>query len=288
MYHSHHDEMTQMGLGTMGMFIIHPRRSERRPERDFAFMLMEWRVDVGAARPNPNEMTDFNLFTFNAKAFPATEPMVAKFGERVRIRLGNVAAQNHHPIHLHGYQFPIVETDGGQIPESAQQLETTVLTGIGQSRAIEFIANQPGDWAMHCHMTHHVMNQMGHEFPNMIGVKPGDLDGQVQALLPAYMTMGTDGMGEHGLHIQKDHIAAPPNSIPMLGGRGPFDYITMGGLLTILKVRENLLNYDDPGWYDYPKGTVASLASAEALARDGIDPGVEGMRLRKASTDMDK
>jgi manganese oxidase len=288
MYHSHHDEMTQMGLGTMGIFIIHPRHSERRPERDFAFMLMEWRVDVGAARPNPNEMTDFNLFTFNAKAFPATAPMVAKLGERVRIRLGNVAAQNHHPIHLHGYQFPIVETDGGQIPESAQQRETTVLTGIGQSRAIEFIADQPGDWAMHCHMTHHVMNQMGHDFPNMIGVNPGDLDGQVQALLPAYMTMGQDGMGEHGLHIQSGHIAAPPNSIPMLGGRGPFDYITMGGLLTILKVREHLTSYDDPGWYDYPEGTVASLASTEALARDGIDPGVEGMRLRKSSTDMDK
>jgi FtsP/CotA-like multicopper oxidase with cupredoxin domain len=294
MYHSHHDEMTQMGLGTMGMFIIHPRDPTRpRPDRDFAFMLMEWRIDPGTARPNPFEMTDFNIFTFNAKVFPGTEPMVAKLGDRVRIRLGNTAAMSHHPIHLHGYQFPIVETDGGQIPESAQQLETTVLTGIGQARAIEFIANQPGDWAMHCHMIHHVMNQMGHQLPNMIGMKPGDLDQQVDSLIPGYMTMGAEGMGDMGQMVQMTdkgdmgamtgmdrmantahmgHMAmpVPPNSIPMVGGQGPFDYITMGGLLTILKVRENLTNYEDPGWYEYPDGTVASLASADELRRDGI------------------
>jgi manganese oxidase len=279
MYHSHHDEMTQMALGTVGPFVIHPRNSSRpRPDRDFVFMLHEWRIDVGTSRPNPNEMTDFNIFTFNAKSFPGTAPMVAKMGDRVRIRLINLGAMSHHPIHLHGYQFPIVETDGGQIPESAQQMETSVLTAVGQSRAIEFIANQPGDWAMHCHMTHHVMNQMGDNFPNMIGVKPGDLDGQVQSLLPAYMTMGQDGMGEHGLHIQSGHMVAPKNSIPMMGGPGPFDYITMGGLFTVLKVRENLTSYGDPGWYDYPEGTVASLATAEALQRDGIDPGTEGVR----------
>ncbi|MBA2408740.1 MAG: copper oxidase [Gammaproteobacteria bacterium] len=293
MYHSHHDEMTQMGLGTVGPFVIHPRNPARRqPDRDFVFMLHEWRIDVGSSRPNPNEMTDFNIFTFNAKSFPGTEPMVAKLGEHVRIRLINLGAMSHHPIHLHGYQFPVVETDGGQIPDSAQQLETSVLTAVGQSRAFEFIANEPGDWAMHCHMTHHVMNQMGHDFPNMIGVNPGDLDRAVGSLIPGYMTMGADGMGEMGQMSQTptkegmgqmagmDHMAmpVPPNSIPMVGGPGPFDYITMGGLFTVLKVRENLTSYDDPGWYEYPEGTVASLASAEALARDGIDPGVEGFQ----------
>lgn len=280
MYHSHHDEMTQMGLGTMGLFIIHPRNpTQPRPDRDFAFMLSEWRIDPGTSRPNPNEMTDFNVFTFNAKAFPGTEPMVAKLGERVRIRLANVAAMSHHPIHLHGYSLPIIGTDGGPIPESAQQVETSVLTAIGQARTFEFIADAPGDWAMHCHMTHHVMNQMGHRFPNMIGVKPGDLDSRVRSLLPTYMTMGTDGMGEHGREVQSGHMAVPENSIPMVGGYGPFGYITMGGLFTILKVREGLTSYEDPGWYEHPEGTVASLASREQLQRDGIDPGVEGMRV---------
>ena len=135
----------------------------------------------------------------------------------------------------------------------------------------EFIANEPGDWAMHCHMTHHVMNQMGDQFPNVIGVIPGNLDARVQSLLPGYMTMGTDGMAEHGIHIERGHMQAPPNSIPMRGGPGPFDYITMGGLFTVLKVHENLKSYDyDPGWYRHPQGTVASLASRKELQRDGI------------------
>lgn len=273
MYHSHHDEMTQMALGTVGPFIIHPRLPrEKRPDRDFVFMTHEWRIDTGTMRPNPNEMTDFNIFTFNARAFPGTEPMVAKLGDRVRIRLINLNAMSHHPIHLHGHQFKITETDGGQIQESAQQLETTVLTAVGQSRTFDFVADEPGDWAMHCHMTHHTMNQMGDKFPNFIGVKPGKLDEKIRAsLLPGYMTMGETGMGEHGEHIQRGHVKAPPNSIPMFGGPGPFDYITMGGLFTVLKVREGITSYDDPGWYQNPPGTVASLASAEELRRDGID-----------------
>jgi FtsP/CotA-like multicopper oxidase with cupredoxin domain len=272
MYHSHHDEMTQMALGTMGIFVIHPRNPKVRPDRDFAFLTSEWRIDVGTARPNPNEMTDFNIFTFNAKAFPGTEPMVAKLGDRVRIRLVNLGAMSHHPIHLHGYQFRVTETDGGQIPESAQPVETTVLTAVGQSRTFDFVADAPGDWAMHCHMTHHVMNQMGDKFPNLIGVKPGNLDEKVRAsLLPGYMTMGQDGMAEHGEHLQSGHMKAPLNSIPMFGAAGPFDYITMGGLFTVLKVREGITSYEDPGWYQNPPGTVASVASAEDLRRDGID-----------------
>ena len=269
MYHSHHDEMTQMALGTMGMFIIHPRLPrEKRPDRDFAFLLSEWRLDTGTYRPNPNEMTDFNVFTFNAKIFPATAPMVAKLGDKVRIRIGSVAVMDHHPIHLHGYQYRVTETDGGQIPESAQQVETTVLVGVGQSRTFEFIADAPGDWPMHCHMTHHVMTQMGDKFPNMIGVEPGKLDEKIRAsLLPGYMTMGTNGMGDMATMGMK----MPRNSLPMTGTDGPFDVIDMSGLMTLLKIRDGLTSYDDPGWYQHPAGTVATVASAEDLHRDGVE-----------------
>jgi len=92
----------------------------------------------------------------------------------------------------------------------------------------------------------------------------------VGSIIPKYMTMGQDGMEDHPHHIESGHMQVPKNSIPMLGGHGPFDYITMGGLFTVLKVRENLTSYDDPGWYDYPPGTVASLAADEELKRDGI------------------
>ena len=272
MYHSHHDEMTQMALGMMGLFIIHPRNPKVRPDRDFAFLLNEWKIEVGAKRPDPNEMLDFNIFTFNAKAFPGTAPLVAKLGERVRIRLSNLSPMSHHPIHLHGYQFKITETDGGQIPESAQQVETTALTAVGQTRTFDFVADEPGDWALHCHMTHHVMNQMGHDVGNLIGINTEGLNQKIRKLIPGYMVMGQDGMADMGEMGMKN----PRNSIPMVGGPGPFDYITMGGMFTVLKVREGITNYEDPGWYQHPPGTVAAVATAEELKRDDIN--VEGAK----------
>ena len=267
MYHSHHDEMTQMGLGMTGLFVVHPRHLRARVDRDFALMLHEWKVNVGAARPDPNEMVEFNLLTINGKVFPATDALVVKKGQRVRIRIGNLSAMDHHPIHLHGYQFKVTETDGGAIPESAQWPETTVLVPVGSTRTLEFVANEPGDWAMHCHMTHHVMNQMGHGVPNMIGVKTDKLDAKVQRVLPSYMTMGQNGMADMG----EMQMGVPKNSIPMVGGRGKHDIITMGGMFTILKVREELASYADPGWYDAPAGTMAQAAAPADLTHDVID-----------------
>jgi FtsP/CotA-like multicopper oxidase with cupredoxin domain len=269
MYHSHHDEMTQMALGMTGMIVIHPRRARGpRADRDFAILLHEWRINAGTSRPDPNEMSDFNVLTMNARAFPGTEPLVVRRGQRVRIRIGNLSATDHHPIHLHGYHFRIVETDGGRIPEAGQWPETTVLVPVGSTRTIEFVADAPGDWALHCHMTHHVMNQMGHEFPNMIGVNPGNLDAKVRTLLPGYMTMGQTGM-DMSEHL--GHMKMPPNSIPMVGAQGKHDYITMGGMFTVLKVRDRLDGYADPGWYQNPPGTLAESAGAADLRRDGID-----------------
>lgn len=266
MYHSHHDEMTQMGMGMMGMIVVHPRDAGEgyRVDRDFVFMLSEWAITPGTYRPDPNVMLDFNVLTLNAKCFPGTSPLVAKRGDRVRLRFGNLSAMDHHPIHLHGYHFITTATDGGDIPPSAQWPETTVLVPVGSTRSVEFIADEPGDWAMHCHMTHHVMNQMGHGIPNMIGVDPGDFDQRYRPVLPGYMTMGHYGMGDMGEMGMRN----PPNSIPMIGARGPHDYITMGGMFTILKVREGITSYDDPGWYANPPGTQASPATSEEMARD--------------------
>jgi FtsP/CotA-like multicopper oxidase with cupredoxin domain len=272
MFHSHHDEMTQMGMGLIGMFVVHPRNPspDQRVDRDFSLMISEWAVTPGTSRPNTLEMTDFNVLTINGKVFPSTAPLVCKTGDRVRIRLGNLGATDHHPMHIHGHRFRIAATDGEEIPLSAQWPEATVLVAVGQTRTIEFIADAPGDWAFHCHMTHHVMNQMGHDIPNMVGMQPGNLDERVRPLLPSYMTMGHTGMD---MGRMAEVMAYPRNTISMKGVTGPFgDYISMGGLLTILKVRDSLTSYDqDPGWHEHPKGTVALEATDEELKRDGID-----------------
>ena len=269
MYHAHHDEMTQMALGLLGVIVIHPREPKGPlPDRDFVYMLSEWRIDPGTMRPDPNEMTDFNILTLNAKAYPGTAPMIIQQGSRVRIRIGNLSAMDHHPMHFHGHYWWVTETDGGVIPESARWPETTVLVPVGSTRTVEFVADNPGDWAFHCHMTHHVMNQMGHEIPNMIGVEKGNLDKRVKKFLPGYMTMGETGMAEMGDMGMK----VPPNSIPMVGAPGPHDYITMGGMYTNIKIRPKIDDYSvDPGWYEAPAGTLATVALAEDLRRDGIE-----------------
>ena len=268
MYHSHHDEMTQMALGMTGMFVIHPRRQRRTVDRDYVIMLHEWRIDPGAQRPDPLEMTEFNVLTMNAKAFPGTAPLLARTGERVRIRFGNLGAMDHHPIHLHGHRFWITETDGGVIPESARWPETTVLVPTGSTRTVELVADNPGDWPLHCHMTHHLMNQMGHGVPNMIGVDAAGVDQRIRKAVPGYMTMGQNGMADMG----GMDMPVPRNSVPMASGRGKFDVITMGGMFTLLKIRDTLPGGKDPDWYDAPPQTLATNASEAELARDGIDP----------------
>jgi len=269
MYHSHHDEMTQMAMGLIGMIVVHPRRPTAgyKVDRDFVLLLSEWFIKPGTRRPDPSKMSDFNLLTINAKAFPGTAPLVCKKGDRVRIRFGNLSAMDHHPIHLHGHYFKVVGTDGGPLPLSAQFPESSLLVPVGSTRDVELRAEAPGDWPLHCHMTHHVMNQMGHDLPNMIGVDPAGVDARARSLLPGYMTMGHDGMAA----MSDMSMPVPENSIPMLGGKGPFGTITMGGMFTLLKVREQLADpHTDPGFYQHPPGTVAERASAADLARDGI------------------
>ncbi len=268
MYHSHHNEQVQMAMGLMGMFVIHPREpGGPPPDRDFVILLSEWKMDPGSERPDPFEMIDFNVLTFNAKVFPATAPLVAKIGDRVRIRIGNLSATDHHPIHMHGGSFRVIETDGGPIPEAGQWPETTVLVPVGSTRTVEFVASNPGDWALHCHMTHHTMNQMGHNLPNLTGLDPSDFDQAVMDLVADRLPRN-DPTAEEGT---ADMGGSPKNTIAMLGGDGPFGYIPMGGMFTVIKVRESIENYEDPGWYEQPEGTVAEAATAEELERDGID-----------------
>ena len=271
MYHSHHDEMTQMAMGMMGMIVVHPRKPKGPlPDRDYVLMMSEWAIEPGTRRPNPNEMTDFNVLTFNARAFPGTEPLVAGVGDKVRIRFGNLSGMDHHPIHLHGYAFNVTETDGGPIPVSAQHPDTTVLVPTGATRTIEFTANNPGDWAMHCHMTHHVMNQMGHDMDLVIGADGEKLSDALAAALPGSNIMGTEGMGDHGRHIGMGHMRVPENSIPMVGARGPKGYITMGGMFTIVKVRQSVTSETASGWYDESAKNQARLATTAELESDKI------------------
>jgi FtsP/CotA-like multicopper oxidase with cupredoxin domain len=264
MYHPHADEMVQLAVGMMGLFIIHPRAGEpRRIDRDYAFLLHNWALHPGTYRPDPAIMQEFDLWTFNSKVFPAIEPLVARTGERVRIRIGNLSMW-HHPIHMHGPQFEVTGGDGGRWPRAQWRSEVTEVVGVGQTRDLEFTA-VPGDWALHCHMSHHTMNAMGHDLPNPLGVQQRDLEAAVRRILPGYMAMGESGMAEHAAHVDMGHMQGPENTLPMMTGQGPFGPLEMGGMFTVVKVRDDLApgDFGDPGWYPNPAGTVARRVSTD-------------------------
>ncbi|MSO83959.1 MAG: copper oxidase [Acidobacteria bacterium] len=156
-YHSHMAMQEMMGL--IGLFIIHPRQAHApHVDRDFGIVLQEWAILPNNTIPNSLAM-EFNWLTMNGKAGPATTPMLCKVGERVRIRLVNLG-MDHHPMHLHGHQFYVTGSEGGRIRTTAVEPANTVLVGVAQARDIEFVADNPGDWHFHCHLPHHMMNQM--------------------------------------------------------------------------------------------------------------------------------
>jgi FtsP/CotA-like multicopper oxidase with cupredoxin domain len=255
MYHPHGDEMVQMALGMMGMFVIHPKTPENpRIDRDYCILLHNFAVHAGTARPDPSIMVEFNMWSFNSRVFPGIDSLVARVGDRVRIRIGNLSMWNH-PIHIHGTSFEVTGTDSGWIPPTARYRETTMLVPVGNIRVGEFIAEEPGDWALHCHMSHHTMNAMGHGIPNMIGVNQDDLAPRIRKLVPGYMSMGEAGMADMG----EMQMPLPENTLPMMTGQGPFGPIEMGGMFTVVKIRKELAvgDYRDPGWYQHPPGTVA-------------------------------
>ncbi len=251
MYHPHSDEMVQMAMGMSGFFVVHPKVPETPiVDRHFIIMLHEWYVEPGTATPNPNIMNDFNLFTLNSRAWPGTDALVIRTGQRMRVTFGNLSMDSH-PFHLHGHRFWHVATDGGTIPPSARVPMTTINVPVGSTQTVELVADAPGDWAFHCHKSHHTMNAMSHTIPNMLGVSQSGVEDKVRGVLPDYMAMGEKGMGN------MMDMGRPKNTLPMMSGTGPFGPIEMGGMFTVLKVRDGITSYDVPGWYEYPAGTVA-------------------------------
>ena len=237
MYHPHSDEMVQMAMGMMGFFVVHPRDpAERRVDRDFVFLLNAFDIEAGSYVPKVNTMLDFNLWCFNSRVFPGIDPLVVRQGDKVRVRFGNLTMTNH-PIHMHGYDFKVTGTDGGWRPSRIQWPEVSIDVAVGQMRAFEFVADVPGDWALHCHKSHHTMNAMGHNVRTYIGVDmKRTAPAIIRSVAPGYMPMGASGMGEMG----SMEMPLPENTLPMMTGYAQYGPVEMGGMFTVVKVRPGL------------------------------------------------
>jgi len=204
-YHAH-GAMQEME-GMIGMFIMHPKQAYRpEVEHDFGLILQEWALLPGNSVPNTANM-EFNWLTINGVSGPMTPPLLVRQGSRVRIRLVNMG-MDHHPIHLHGFQFVVTGTEGGRQPETMWGPANTVLVGVAQARDIEFEAKYPGAWMLHCHLPHHMMNAMsdlmGDRMMTTMNTNDADALSQMQTVADAVPFE----------HIHHAPIADDANDVP--------------------------------------------------------------------------
>jgi FtsP/CotA-like multicopper oxidase with cupredoxin domain len=160
-YHSHHEADRQQALGMYGALIIDPRDRSATPayDKELLVQLQEWTFKEGYTFPAmPMEGAMPNFFTINGKAYPATETVSMKVGERLRIRFIGSNGAFIHPMHVHGGPFRIIETDGQPVPEAAQVEKDTVNVGPGERYDVIWEAREPGKWLLHCHINHHMTN----------------------------------------------------------------------------------------------------------------------------------
>lgn len=165
MYHTHFNSPIQQMMGLGGALIILNRRS-KDIQRDYFLMVQEFAVlglmkgEITPGTYNLDPMShDFNFFTMNGRSFPYVTPLEVKKGEKIRIRLGNFG-HDPHPIHIHGHQFAVSACDGNIIPAQSRLIKNTINVASGETYDIEFTADNPGNWPFHCHIPHHMSNNM--------------------------------------------------------------------------------------------------------------------------------
>lgn len=264
-YHSHTGMQEAMGM--VGLFIVYPAKAhEPVVDRDFVLIAQGFQLRPNVTVPDTLAM-EWNFLTFNGRSGPLTTPLLCKLGERVRIRFLDFSVMDHHPLHMHGHTFWITATEGGRLPESAWYPSNNVLVGVAQVREVEFIANNPGDWAVHCHMFHHMMNSMTSQagplirnnstpeqlkvpgYPQIMlgmgmstakGMKMPGMDMKQHGMkdMPKGKSGTSDSESDHG----KLHHETPPSKPPeqMAGHAG------MGGMARVESRREALGMR--PGW----------------------------------------
>ncbi len=159
-YHSHYDDMTQVGGGLYGAFIVAPR-----PGSPQAKTAIHADVDYTAFVSHLGA-----YWVINGKAFPDTQPWLVKHGQTVHVSLFGADPQMMHPMHLHGHTFNVVAEDGHTLPQAIEK--DTLQLAPGETYDITFYAwGKKGDiYPFHCHILSHVMNpgQTGQEMGGLI------------------------------------------------------------------------------------------------------------------------
>ncbi len=276
-YHSHVG--MQEALGMVGLFIVYPAKThEPTVDRDFVLIAQGFQLRANTTVPDTLSM-EWNFLTFNGRSGPLTTPLLCKLGERVRIRFLDFSVMDHHPLHMHGHTFWITGTEGGRMPESAWYPSNNVLVGVAQVREVEFIANNPGDWAVHCHMFHHMMNSMTSQAGPLVrnNSTPEQLKvlGYPQVMLGMKMPakgMKMPGMDMKGMDMEKQDM---PKKKESEKPDGEPDHDKMQHEATQLNSQEQMSGHEG---MEGMEGTSRIEGRREAMGmRPGWSMGVEGL-----------
>lgn len=161
MYHTHDNPDRQQTLGLYGALIIDPKDPAVQPAYDmeYTIQLQEWLEREGYTFPAMLMEGGLpNYFTINGKAYPSTDTITMKVGQKILLRFIGTNNNFIHPMHVHGGPFTIVATDGNPVPEAAQIQKDTVNVGPGERYDVIWTAREPGKWLLHCHIPHHTTN----------------------------------------------------------------------------------------------------------------------------------
>ncbi len=213
-YHTHFEEHRQLDLGLYAPLIIEPDRRDPFPfDREYTLVLDDWATGAGAALARTTEgtaggrgrmggmmggrgmmgggmggmmrrmmgagdMPAYDTMTINGKAYPATEPLKVRKGERVRVRLINASADHTHVVRLAGHRLQVTHTDGNPLIQGVEV--DAVPIAPSERYDVQFVADKPGAWFLYCSQPGHatageqvLMVYEGREGQNPEGVVEG-------------------------------------------------------------------------------------------------------------------
>ncbi len=145
MYHSHHNSAEQVTRGLLGAFIVEPKDPATRPAFDLEFTMVLNDGPIGG-------------YSINGKSFPATQPIVAKIGQKLMVRYMNEGLMIH-PMHLHGMKQTVIAQDGWILPVPYDC--DTLNIAPGQRFEVIIECTDLGVWAFHCHILSHAEAKTG-------------------------------------------------------------------------------------------------------------------------------
>ena len=158
-YHSHQQADRQQSLGLYGALIVDPKGGAPRYDKETVIQLQEWAFEDGYTFPAMQQAGLFpNFFTINGKAYPETETITMKQGEKLLLRFIGSQTGFVHPMHIHGGPFTIVAADGNPVPAAAQLAKDTIAVQPGERYDVVWTARRKGKWLLHCHVLHHTTN----------------------------------------------------------------------------------------------------------------------------------